>query len=307
MKTLYRIFLTVFLFSFLQAGPPDEFPFPGDGFAAGWQKKGRVRDFNRNGLYGHINGGSELFLEFGFKTLRLQRYADGPDEISIEMYQMESAEAALAIYLVKCGDEAPVPGNHLKPGEGVRNTGDHQQVMLLKGNFYITINNFSGKRSMLPVMAAMAHRVLEKIPAAKPGGLLSLLPRENRVDHSELLIRGLYSLQSVYTLGEGDVLLLMNKIFGVTAQYKDGEKGTYNRIIVQYPDEAYAQKAYSHLSSNLDSYITVLKNEKNELTFKDYRGKFGRVFLKKEVLHIFFNMETPVPAYPRTCVQANVL
>ena len=296
MKPLNRIFLSVFLsvflFPYLHAGPSGEFPFPTDGFVKGWQKKGPVREFNSNGLYGHIDGGAELFLEFGFKKLSLQGYINGSDEISIETYEMESSESALGIYLMKCGDEAPVPGDYFKPGEGVRSTGDHQQILLLRGNFYITVNNFSMKPSLLPVMAALAHKVLEKIPAATPtssNDLFSLLPRENRVDHSELLIRGMYSLQSVYTLGEGDILLLNNKIFGVTAQYKDRENGTYNRIVVRYPDEAYARNAFSHLTSNLDSYITVLKNENDELTFKDYRGKFGRIFLKGAVLHIIFN------------------
>jgi hypothetical protein len=277
--------------------PPGlEVKFPGDGFAKGWKKKGQPREFNRNGLYGHINGGSELFLEFGFERLRLQKYHnqysnEENDEISIEVYRMESPEAALGIYLMKCGNETPLPGIE----EEVRNTGDHYQILLIKGHCFIKVNNFSGKSSRQPVMVALANQTLEQLPAVKPRNVFSLLPEENRVAGSEMLIRGLYSLQAIYTLGEGDMLLLKNKIFGVTAQYQytsaehDANNHTYNRLIVQYPGENDAQHAYSHVRANLDSYIEVIEDGKQHFFFKDYQGKFGKVSLKGNILDILFN------------------
>ncbi len=274
----------------LPAFPSDGSPldFPANGFVEGWQKKGPVRQFTRNGLYGHINGGSELFLEFGFEILRLQKYQNGSDEISVEAYRMESAEAALAIYLMKCGKETPVPGIP------ARNTGDHHQITLLKGNYFVTVNNFGGKSSLLPVLLKLANETLKNLPDRKPADLFALLPKQNRVNGSELLIRGYYSLQSIYTLGEGDVLLLKNKIFGAAAEYKeDGKEDTFQRIVVRYPDETYAQEAFSHLRANLDSYIQVLENHENFLSFKDYRGKYGKVSLEKDLLHIFINLSKP--------------
>jgi len=280
MTVLPAVFLTAFPL------PGAAIEFPGDGFVDGWQKKGQIREFTRNGLYGHIDGGSELFLEFGFQILHLQKYHNGADEISIETYRMDSAEAALGIYLMKCGNETPVPGIT------GRNSGDHYQIMVLKGNYYVKVNNFSGKSSLRPVMLGLVNKTLKKLPGKKPADLFSLLPRENRVKGSELLIRGFYSLQAIYTLGEGDILRLKNKIFGVTAQYqanKDTNR-TYNRVIVRYPDDEYAQKAYSHILANLDSYITVLENRKNALLFKDFKGKLGTISLTGDLLLITFNL-----------------
>ena len=265
--------------------PQAEVAFPGDGFVPGWQKKGPMREFSRSGLYGHINGGSELFLEFGFEILQLQKYHNGTDEISIETYRMDSAEAALGIYLMKCGNETPV-----REITG-RNTGDDYQLTILKGNYFLKVDNFSGKSSLRPVMLQIAKETLKKIPRLEPEDLFSLLPRENRVQGSELLIRGYYSLQAIYTLGEGDILLLKNKIFGVSAQYKSpGKNFRYNRIIVRYPDRDYARKTFSHLLQNLDSYITVLENQDDRLLFKDFKGKLGKISLKENVLHITFNL-----------------
>jgi len=271
--------------------------FPPDGFAGGWQKKEPVREFDRNGLYGHINGGSELFLEFGFENLQVQTYLSNSDDIAVEVYRMDIPQSALGIYLLKCGKETPVPG------VPVRNTGDYNQIMLLHGNYFVIVNNLAGKSSLLPVMVQLAGETLKLLPGGKEKNpdfsqLFSLLPLENRVAGSELLVRGYYSLQSIYTLGEGDILLLENKIFGVTAQYKDKNGGDYNLLVVRYPDEAYARKAFANLRANLDSYIRVLKSEsesesesrENSFTFKDYRDKYGRATLEKQILSIRFNL-----------------
>ncbi|MDQ1351473.1 MAG: hypothetical protein QG657_1775 [Acidobacteriota bacterium] len=263
--------------------------FPPDGFAEGWQKKEPVQEFDRNGLYGHIDGGSELFLEFGFENLQLQTYRNASDEIAIEIYRMDIPESALGIYLLKCGKETPVPG------VPVRNSGDYNQIMFLQGNYFLIVNNLVGKSSLLPVMVQLAGETLKLLPGDKEKNpdfsqLFSILPLENRVEGSELLVRGYYSLQSIYTLGEGDILLLENKIFGVAGQYKDKNGGVYNRLVVRYPDEAYARKAFANLRANLDSYIRVVGSGKNSFTFKDYREKYGRASLEKQILSIEFNL-----------------
>jgi hypothetical protein len=277
--------------------------FPPDGFMPGWKSKGQVREFTRNGLYGHINGGSELFLEFGFIVLRLQKYqAPGDsDEISIETYRMESPEAALGIYLMKCGSETPVPGIH----DQVRQTGDRYQITLLKGCYFITVNNFSGNPAYIPVMVKMANQTLDQFPATQPADLFSLLPGENRVPGTELLFRGPFSLQAIYTLGEGDLLLLENKIFGVTAQYRYPHPGTepgkkeetYNYLAVRYPDKTTAKEAFSYLKANLDPYIQVLTNHNHRFTFKDYQGKYGQVSLKEDQLQLRVNLPEPVRTF----------
>ena len=239
---------------------------------------------------------SSKALEFGFENLRLQKYQkdqSNSDEIVIEIYRMDIPESALGIYLLKCGKETPIPGIT------VRNTGDYNQIMFLKKNYFLIINNFTGKSSLLPVMVLLAGETLKRLPGEKDtdfSHLFSLLPLENRVSGSELLIRGYYSLQSIYTLGEGDILLLKNKIFGITAEYKDKNGGAYNRLVVRYPDEAYARQAFNHLRANLDSYIQVLENESREngFSFKDYRGKYGRVSLEKQTITIEFNLTDSV-------------
>ncbi len=113
---------------------------PGETFAPGWKKSGGLPEFPGSRFFDHIDGGAELFLEFGFKQLCLQRYRKGEDELELEIYEMESPEAALGLYLMKCGRETPVKGLD------ARNSSEPAQLTILQGRCFIHINNFSGPR-----------------------------------------------------------------------------------------------------------------------------------------------------------------
>ena len=55
-------------------------------------------------------------------------------------------------------------------------------------------------------MTALADRALEALPDERPADLLSMLPADGLVPGSAILFRGPVGLQSVVTLGEGDIL-----------------------------------------------------------------------------------------------------
>ena len=92
------------------AGAASAIDLPGAGFHPGWKPAGKARIYAAKNLYGYINGGAELFLEFGFTGLTVQRYGRGEEKLSLDLYEMVSADAALAVYLAKKGEERPVAG-----------------------------------------------------------------------------------------------------------------------------------------------------------------------------------------------------
>jgi hypothetical protein len=289
---------------------------PEDGFASGWLNSGPTLRFSESNLFDYIDGGAELFLEFGFRELLVQHYERDSSEITLELYRMESPEAALGIYLTKSDEETPVSGI------AARNSGSPYQLTALRGNSFIQINNFEGAREFLPVMAALAARSLSRIPEGKPVRLFDSLPKENLVPGSEMLVRGQFGLQPIFTFGNGDVLQLRGKVFAVVGDYYEvgGEgrteekkvgphdlqapavtdtissaAGTYTRIVVLYPDRGSARRAYSNLVKNLDPYLQVLRNSAGgtggySFIFKDYQDKFGSVELRGRNLDIRVNL-----------------
>ena len=271
--------LLLFAFSRLAAVPLPALDFPGDNFSPGWHRSGACEKYEASGLYNVIDGGAELFLEMGFTDLQVQKYGCFASEIAVEAYRMENEAAALGIYLLKCSKETPLPGIV------ERHSGDRFQIVLLKNNYFIFINNFSGREDLLPVMTTLAKEVGASIPAGAPVRELDILPAANRVPGTALLLRGPYSLQSVYTLGAGDVLLLGGKTFAAAAVYREASGQSYTMIMAPYADGVLAHSAFANLRRNLDSYLQVLGGGADFFNFKDFQNLFGRAEIRgKEIV-----------------------
>lgn len=267
----------------------EEAVIPADNFVAEWKKSRSMRRFIEKDLFNYINGAAELFHEFGFEELWVQRYKKEEKEITLEIYRMESPEAALGIYLMKCGDETPAEGI------SVRNSGSRFQLIVVKGSYFVQVNNPDGNETFLPVMVVLIRHLLESIPEERPVTLFGFLPKENLVSGSELIIRGPYALQPIFTFGEGDILRLGGKIFGVVGDYKDCYGDVFTRLIILYPDEEATLSAYRNLFSNLDPYLQLHTQWERGFVFKDYRNKFGVVEIKEHGIEIRINLlEKPV-------------
>lgn len=279
-----RIFSVSVCLLILAAGVAAQPQVPDNNFIEGWTKSDPLLIFVGNDLYGHIDGGAELFHEFGFNDLLVQRYADGGQEIDLEVYRMTEPEAALGIYLMKCGRETPVEGI------AARSSGDRYQYTIVKGNCFIQVNSFSGDEALQPVMTALAKQMLQLIADDRPADLFTHLPPDSLVPHSERLIRGPYALQPVFTFGEGDVLQLGGRVFGVLGKYADADDSVYTQIVIPYPDSGRAASAYQNLVKNLDPYLKVLGKTESSFIFRDYRDRFGSAEISGTVLTLRVNL-----------------
>ena len=268
----------------MTAVPLSALDIPPDDFVPGWRRSGHFATINPAGLYNVIDGGAELFLEMGFVDLRIQKYAAAGAEIALEAYRMENAAAALGIYLLKCSQETPLPGL------ADRHSGDRFQIVLLKNDHFIQVNNFSGREDLLPVMTALAAQVAASIPAGAPVSEIDILPAKNQVPGTALLLRGPYSLQAVYTLGDGDVLQLGGKIFAAAAAYREPTGASYTRIVTPYANTASARAAFTNLRNNLDRYIQVTGENNDFFNFKDFRNDFGRAEIRGNQLVILVKL-----------------
>jgi hypothetical protein len=258
----------------------DEVKFPDDGCAPGWTRAGQVVDFIGDELFDYIDGGAESFLEFGFERVLVQKYRNNSAEIAIEVYGMQSGEAALGSYLMCCGKETPVAG------VSSRNSGDRYQFTILHGRYLVRVNNFLGKAEFLPVMVKLTQQILAELPTAACQPLLEVLPQQGLVVGSERLLRGPVALQSIFTLGTGDILQLKGKLFAMSGDYQSDQGEAYTLLVVPYPETQQASAAYQHLLANLDSYLQVVSQADRRFVFVDYQQKFGLVELQEAVLTV---------------------
>jgi hypothetical protein len=98
----------------------------------------QTRMFTAESLYGYIDGGAELYLEYGFDTLVVTELVSGGTDIKVEFYRMKDAEAAFGIFSVsrfRCNG-GPKLTEHL--------CWSAYQLQFCKGRYYVSIINGSG-------------------------------------------------------------------------------------------------------------------------------------------------------------------
>jgi hypothetical protein len=246
------------------AAPPAD-PFPGDGFAGSWSRSGEHLVFTGPDLYNHIDGGAEVFLELGFELLEVQRYGSATGELTVELYRMTDHAAALGVYLLKCGQEAPAAEL------ADRNTVNPYQLQLVRGSSYLTVNRMRGEPTVAD-MVGFARQVASALDgdATDP---FAALPAAGRVAGSERVIRGPFTLQEVLTLGEGNVLQLGTSVTALVADYDEGGE-RITRLVAAYPDASGADAAFANLRGHLDPHLAVVREEPERLLLRDHASRF---------------------------------
>ena len=289
MTTILAIWLACFGGRVLQRpASPYTGLLPPDGFLQIWKRAENPRVFTSMDLYGYIDGGAEIYLEFGFEQLTVQAYepssasagqGSASDEFKAEIYRMADPVAATGIYLMNCGKETP------DASFAERHTLNQFQLIFRRDRYYVVINNAEGNQKLRSGMLEFGRFIASRLPADTPVRLSEILPAKGLDKTSIRLIRGPYALQSIYTLGNGDILQLNRSLTAVSGHYQD-ESGKYSLILVDYPTEAAAQKAFSNVQNQLDSYLKVQEKNERRLIFKDYSNEFGLISIAGKRLTI---------------------
>jgi hypothetical protein len=169
---------------------------------------------------------------------------------------------------MNCGKESR------DPSFGARHTLNDFQLLFQRDRYYVIINNTGGEARLRPGMLEFGRFVASRLPAERPLRLDEKLPQAGLDQASVRLIRGPYALQSVFTLGDGDILQLRGTVTAVAGNFRDRD-GAHTLIVVDYAGEPQALKAFLNVQKNLDRYLTVEGKTDRRLVFKDYENKYG--------------------------------
>jgi len=261
---------------------------PGDGAIAGCARAGAPEVYPGSELYGLIDGGAELFLEMGFAHATVQRYACAGQEVSLELYRMRDAAAALGVYLAKCGRETP------DAALAARHTIGRVQLQLVRGDLYLAVTGERADGALRGALLGLAGAAAAGVAHAGADPLAAL-PRDALVAGSERVIRGPYALQAIVTLGDGDVLRLAeNGVTAVAGEYRDASGERHSRVLADYPDAAAAERAFSAATAGLDPYLSVVARAAARLVFRDHAGRFGAITRDGRRVEVLANL----PAAP---------
>lgn len=161
-------------------------------------KFGTPKTYNGSSLFGLIDGGAELFLEYGFEGVWTNEITLSDEAYKIEIYKMTGAEEAFGIYSIskyQCESNPPV---------SVYASQTRYQLQFCTGPFYVSIVNSNGtyKDSLacLQIATAVASKIQEKSV-----DLVSFIPGKDAslISQNAILVKGnLGIMNSVPDLGD---------------------------------------------------------------------------------------------------------
>lgn len=117
-----------------------------------------VRQFGNEELWGYINGGADLYLEYGFEEIHVFDVKASNLDYKADLYCMKSAAAAYGIYSIarfRCRTSGTLTHHDcLTP----------YQYIAAKGKYYLSVSNPAGNAEGEQGMLAIAANLLNQLP-----------------------------------------------------------------------------------------------------------------------------------------------
>ena len=243
---------------------------PQTGEVEGWHPEGEMQIAKGEDLFFLINGGAEIYYEYGFNQAVYQTYdAENGKSINLEIYEMDSPGSAYGIYTFKTGKAGkPIDVGH----DGWM---EAYYLNFWKGNFLVTLIGFDSEQETLNGLMEIAKTVDTKIkvPVERPQ-LANYLPKDNLKENGITYIKGNMGLFNQYEFDSKNIFGLKEAIIG--------DYGEYSVFIFRYNDQQESLKwfesAKNHLKKSsrfsdftaLDHMFSMTDSKSNNLTIKPY-------------------------------------
>ncbi len=242
----------------------------------GWTRTGPPEHYNKEGLYGYIDGGAEIVLQYGFRELAVSTFKPAaapaaPKEIVLEIYRMASGEAAFGLYSTKLEGE-----EEGWPGIGPDNWISLGQASLVKGEFLISIlAPECTDKEIGEFMAALEPKIPGR-GTVRPKGM-GWLPLEGMIPSSGRTIKGPIASRNESPFLEGDFWGFSGTTEAYSAKY--GTAPAVSKLIVVRLGTAAATGSLEDSVSA--SFAEYLKDVRREGASIEGRNDAGRWFLFK--------------------------
>lgn len=239
---------------------------PADQAAPGWSRDGVSQEFAGEDLYAYIDGGAEIYEEYGFRRVIIEDYKSAAGKsVSLEIFEMDGPSAAFGMFTFKRSGH----GKAVALGSGGEL--DDYYLNFWKGCFVVTLTGFDAEAATLAGLQAVAAAVDAKIAnSAKAPGLVEALPREGLIPGSVKYIKGRLGLNNLYPFYTARGLGFKD---GVRALYESGE----TLIILDYGTAEARRSAWLALRAELeksDRFDRPRNYLADAVVFQDKKGDY---------------------------------
>lgn len=233
--------------------------------AGEWKADGPPQEFQGEDLYLYIDGGAEIYREYGFEEVLVQEYRNGEGKgLSLEIFQMTGPESAYGMYTFKRSPR----GASIEIGAEGRL--EDYYLNFWKGNFLATITGQDESpettRGLLELARAVAGRLQGP---SDPAPLVAELPLAGLKDAGVRYFMGYLGFMNNYP-SLGKEAFRFEK--GVRGDYSSGA----SLFILSYPNEETLRQGFPAIAQALKSDLRTREFRPGEgLSFDltDDRGK----------------------------------
>ncbi|MBM3296725.1 MAG: hypothetical protein FJY83_03910, partial [Candidatus Aminicenantes bacterium] len=214
---------------------------PPEGALPGLKSEGAARTFRGEQLYDHLNGGAEIFMEYGFKAAVAQDLVDERGRgFVLEIFEMEDDAAAYGLftYYRTSGGDVPALGD-------AAHLADYYLGLWSGRHVAIVTAQSGGGEDEASILRLVGRAVADRIPG---GGTLprlpSLLPGGDREPGSEKYFEGGLGFLNSVEFFVGDV-------FGARRGAKAAFPGGYDVFLLEYERPQESLRAFSRAEGAL--------------------------------------------------------
>ena len=117
----------------------------------GWSRDGAPQEFVGEDLYTYIDGGAEIYQEYGFRRMVVQDYrSPAGKSVSLEIFEMETPAAAYGMFTFKRSGQ----GRIVPLGSGTEL--EDYYLNFWKGRFLVTLTGFDATTPTIDGLLAVA-------------------------------------------------------------------------------------------------------------------------------------------------------
>jgi hypothetical protein len=226
MNKVFRILIILVLFLFSGKMPGQELIrlVPDAAELQGWKVVSEPKVYTGDDLFDLIDGGADIYFEYGFVKVITIRYADPSQNIiQVEIYEMDDAPSAYGIFsITQQAAEWSQQYGHIS-------TATENYISYWKSKFYVNISWSSRQHLDQPLLNNLANLISKKI--VENGAYPAIVQTFKAEDagRKAVYMKGNLALSNYYYFDYKDILRLKEAIAWST--------GGYHRIIIRYADK----------------------------------------------------------------------
>lgn len=255
----------------------------------GWSLSDKPDIFTGDDLFQHINGGAEIYHEYGFNKVISGVYKNKDlKSINVEIYEMKNAEAAYGIYSFKTAKEGKLVDLNGSPG----NLEDYY-LNFVAGKFKITLVGFDSKKDTIAGILDIAKNISKILP--KSNFFMPEISNELKIVRIKPIhtkyIRGELALFNIYKFAD---LNLFNIKEGVVGYYED-----FKIFVFKYKNEVENNQIYNKaFKYYINKFPEKFKKSQDGFSLIDKKKNEIVIFPYTNLLYIYLGKQSvPKPEF----------